>query len=336
MRGPTAEELAGYINALVRRALKDPGKDKVHQEAAIQDAVCLQQKLCQHIAAITTGDRTALQEVLHLAAMWKRSLWSQLCQCGRTGDMGRTIEVIPPYMRIPWRVQQKARHPLHLPGDGKGLNLATFGWWEIASPTLENYARLEAQLIGHQVHVCTVTGMPVQGIVQAIQDLGRYRWHGPVTDNHQGVGHLVHVSLWNTVKSVSPPEACGTRVVVTKIGAHTVQGVYSPYVGKIPTKCHKAFLSAVLDNHAAHQSLNEQATTWTSGDLNLQGIAPGQKDRPKPGSKQQMMSAWMTQALKAYELEVVKTPITHVRGSALDVHITRAAGRFEARVRYRS
>ena len=87
----------------------------------------------------------------------------------------------------------------------KGLNLATFGWWEIASPTLETYARLEAQLIGHQVHICTVTGMPVQGIVQAIQDLGRYRWHGPVTDNHQGVGHLVHVSLWNTVESVSPP-----------------------------------------------------------------------------------------------------------------------------------
>ena len=141
MRGPTAEELAGYINALVQRALKDPGKDKVHQEAAIQDAVCLQQKLC-HITTITTGDRTALQEVLHLAAVWERSLWSQLCQCGRTGDMGRTIEVIPPYMRIPWRVQQKTRHPLHLPGDGKGLNLATFGWWEIASPTLEDYARL--------------------------------------------------------------------------------------------------------------------------------------------------------------------------------------------------
>ena len=83
--------------------------------------------------------------------------------------------MIPPYMRVPWRAQQKAHHPLHLPEAGMGLNLATFGWWEIAYPTLENYARLEAQLSKYQVHICTVTGMPVQGIVQAIQELGRYR-----------------------------------------------------------------------------------------------------------------------------------------------------------------
>ena len=91
--------------------------------------------------------------------------------------------------------------------------------------------------------------MPVQTVIHAIQKSAEYKWYGPVTDNHQGVGQLVHNSLWNTATSIPPPEGCGNIVVVTRVGEHIIQGVYSPYVGKIPTREHKALLAAVIDSH---------------------------------------------------------------------------------------
>ena len=283
------------------------------------------------INKVRTVEQRTFQGLLTLASTWEQNLRYLLKQHEKEVTTEGTADVVSPYTRISWSEQQRPNLKMHPPPPMERLNLATFGWWEVIPPTLENYARLEAQLKKHHVHVCTITGMPVQTVIHAIQESAEYKWYGPVTNNHQGVGQLVHSSLWSIATSIPPPEGCGNRVVVTRVGEHIIQGVYSPYVGKIPTREHKAFLAAVIDSHKTYHCSNKQAITWTMGDLNLQGIAPGQANRPKPGSRQHMMSTWMAQTLKAHELEVARTPHTHVRGSALDVHITEKATKFEAR-----
>ena len=61
---------------------------------------------------------------------------------------------------------------------------------------------------------------------------GRYTWYGPVVDDNSGVGHLVATEVIHLVTPLQVPASLGTRVVITKVGDHMIQGVYSTYVGK--------------------------------------------------------------------------------------------------------
>ena len=63
----------------------------------------------------------------------------------------------------------------------------------------------------------------------------------------------------------------------------------------------------------------------------MQGIALGHQNLPREGSQRRRTSQWMLPMLKGNNLTVVKTPITHTKGAALDVHITDEAWRYKAR-----
>ena len=47
----------------------------------------------------------------------------------------------------------------------KGLKVATFGRWELKPPTQHNYKILADCLCEQDIHVCTVTGLPVEGLL---------------------------------------------------------------------------------------------------------------------------------------------------------------------------
>ena len=128
------------------------------------------------------------------------------------------------------------------------------------------------------------------------------------------------------------PASLGEREVITKVGDHIVQGVYSTYVGTIRTKELKRFLTTVIDNHHQLQTTNHKGEVWTMGDFNLKGVAPGHHNEPRENSQRYRVSQWMKGVLKAYDLQGVTTPDTHTTGSALDIHITRNAERHKANI----
>ena len=122
---------------------------------------------------------------------------------------------------------------------------------------------------------------------------------------------------------LSTPPQLGTRIVITKLADHIVQGVYSTYVGKIPTLELKQFLTIVIENHRTLQAQSNPGEVWTMGDFNLQGIVPGHHNTPRETTQRHRISQWMENALKAYDLQGVVTPVTHTTGPVLDVHITK-------------
>ena len=63
----------------------------------------------------------------------------------------------------------------------------------------------------------------------------------------------------------------------------------------------------------------------------MQWKALGHQNLPREGSQRRRISQWMLPMLKGNNLTVVKTPITHTKGAALDVHITDGALRHKAR-----
>ena len=121
------------------------------------------------------------------------------------------------------------------------------------------------------------------------------------------------------------------RAVVVTVGQCVAQAVYSPFMGKVVAAHTKNFLAKIVLNHRRMQDNHRDKVVWTMGDFNLQGLAPGHQDIPAQGSQHQVLSLWMRQLLEANGLQVVKTPATHTSGTALDVHITEQASRYEAK-----
>ena len=119
---------------------------------------------------------------------------------------------------------------------------------------------------------------------------GRHKWYGPIVDNHQGVGMLIHTSLWHLTGQQATPQETGTRVVIVKVGKHTIQGVYSPYIGKGKTKELKAFLGVVVESHKQAQGVADEGITWTMRDFNMQGIDPGHQSTPREGSQRKRLA----------------------------------------------
>ena len=89
-------------------------------------------------------------------------------------------------------------------------------------------------LHNEKIQICTVTGLPVQGLLGHIKSDGRYTWYGPAVQDYSGVGHLVANYILHLVTPLPTPVHLGTWVVITKVGNHIIQGVYSTYVGKHP------------------------------------------------------------------------------------------------------
>ena len=79
--------------------------------------------------------------------------------------------------------------------------------------------------------MCAVTSLPVQPLVGDIQQ-GTYRWRGPIVNNHQGAGLLVHKSLRCAIVDQAAPQDTANRMAVIHIGGHVIQSVHSPFVGK--------------------------------------------------------------------------------------------------------
>ena len=236
-------------------------------------------------------------------------------------------QVISPYARRMWRAQEEVSPDIPQVG---GLKLATFGWWEIVSPTPKNYAKLQNRLLMEGVHICAVTGLPTQHLGDDLQN-GNYFWEGPIVDNHQAVGMLVHKSLRGQTLPYSMVLGTENRAVVVRVGHCIAQAVYSPFMGKFLAADTRDFLMKVTLNHRRMQDDHRDKVVWTMGDFNLQGLAPGHEGVPVQGSQHQILSQWMRQLLEANGLQVVRTPATHMGGTALDVHITEQAWRHEAK-----
>ena len=131
---------------LIRKALRTKGKDSAYQDAAVQDAKTLLGLLHTHIGKVGTAAHKPFQGLLTLASTWEQNLRYLLRQHEKEVTTKGTANVVPPYTRIPWSEQQRPNQKMHPPPPMEKLNLATFGWWEVIPPTLENYTRLEAQL----------------------------------------------------------------------------------------------------------------------------------------------------------------------------------------------
>ena len=238
-------------------------------------------------------------------------------------------QIVSPYARRAWRPQAEVVEEIPWVG---GLKLATFGWWEIVLPTQKNYTKLQNRLLMEGIHICAVTGLPAQHLGSGLQD-GSYFWEGPVVDNHQAVGILIHKSLRDQTSPCSMVPGAENRAVVVSVGQCIAQAVYSPFMGKVLAAHTKDFLAKIALNHRKMQDDHRDKVVWTMGDFNLQGLAPGHQDVPVQGSQHHVLSQWMRQLLEANGLQVVKTPATHTGGTALDVHITEQASRYEARSR---
>ena len=111
---------------------------------------------------------------------------------------------------------------------------------------------------------------------------------------------------------------------------HSTGRVLTLY-GKVPSGTHERLLAKVTQNHRRMQDDHRDKVVWTMGDFNLQGLAPGHQGIPVQGSQHHILSQWMRQLLEANGLQVVRTPATHTGGTALDVHITEQASRYEAK-----
>ena len=243
-------------------------------------------------------------------------------------DDGMSItQVISPYAKRMWKAQKEVTTDIPQVG---GLKVATFGWWEIVLPTPNNYTRLHNRLLMEGVHTCAVTGLPTQQLGNELQN-GSYFWEGPMVDNHQAVGILVHKSLRDQTVPYSMVLGTDNRAVVIGVGHCIAQAVYSPFMGKFLAADTRDFLTKVTLNHRRLQDEQRNKVVWTMGDFNLQGLAPGHEGVPVQGSQHQILSQWMRQLLEANGLQVVRTPATHMGGTALDVHITEQASRYEAK-----
>ena len=192
------------------------------------------------------------------------------------------------------------------------------------------YTKLQDRLLTEGVHICAVTGLPTQHLGDGLQD-GDYFWEGPTVDNHQAVGMLIHKSLRGQTSPYSTVPGTENRAVVIRIGQCIAQAVYSPFMGKFQAAHTRDFLAKVTLNHRRMQDDHRDKVVWTMGDFNLQGLAPGHQGVPVQGSQHQILSQWMRQLLEANGLQVVRTPATHTGGTALDVHITERASRYEAK-----
>ena len=197
-------------------------------------------------------------------------------------------------------------------------------------PTPGNYTKLQNRLLVEGVHVCAVTGLPTEPLANTLQS-GSYFWEGPMVNNHQAVGILVHKSLGDQTVPYNMVLGTANRAVVISVGPCVVQAVYLPFVGKFSTAGTKDFLTRVILNHRRLQDEHKHLVVWTMGDFNLQGLAPRHEHVPRQGSQHQMLSQWMRQLLETNGLQVVRTPATHTGGTTLDVHITELAWKCKAK-----
>ena len=200
---------------------------------------------CMYIVPLIKSERKTLAaadgsmyiDLVHLAQSWERGMQLQ------GGEMEKCTmadtQIVSPYARRVWRPQEEAVEEIPWVG---GLKLATFGWWEIVLPTQKNYTKLQNRLLMEGIHICAVTGLPAQHLGSGLQD-GSYFWEGPVVDNHQAVGILIHKSLRDQTSPCSMVPGAENRAVVVSVGQCIAQAVYSPFMGKVLAAHTKDFLA---------------------------------------------------------------------------------------------
>ena len=118
------------------------------------------------------------------------------------------------------------------------------------------------------------------------------------------------------------------RHVSVAVGVARIQGIDGPYIGKFRTDPHKNFLRGVIENYRHNAEQSPSGCAWSSGDFNLQGVAPGTGLPAKADTAHAGMSNWFTDELKSNDLEVVSSGPTYIDGTTLDIHLSRVVRGF--------
>ena len=203
------------------------------------------------------------------------------------------------------------------------LTLATFGWWEIISPTVNTVSALCSKLASMKAHACCVTGFPAAVVQQSLDGSLGYTWMGELHHGSGGAGLLIAWPWRHVFNKIRPAGAeCRRRIFCAMPGSLLGVGVYGPCVGTLPVQAHKDWLAdciSIAGNTARQHGLSN---IWMFGDLNLRGIAPGQSSVAAPGSSHANLADHFKGLLAEVGWVVLETAATHIKGGALDVHIT--------------
>ena len=228
---------------------------------------------------------------------------------------GRPVVAVPP--AVPRMEQLEPRLMI------AGFTVATFGWFELREPSVEDVRALCEALTRRKVHACIVTSLPSEVVRSSLEGRFGYQWFGPWVSNNAPVGFLVVQEAVATARKVdSIPFPCARRVALA-VGSLRLQAVYAPYTGKAAAADIRGFLSETLTNHKFLIEDSPKAWAWTCGDFNLRGVAPGRSAPPAERSTHAYTSKWFRDSLASQGLAALQSADTYAEGGALDIHIQR-------------
>ena len=95
---------------------------------------------------------------------------------------------------------------------------------------------------------------------------------------------------------------------------------------------HQLFLSDLISHHVQVREQHPKNVCWLMGDFNLRGLAPGNAAAETRGSAGARIVAWLREVLRQHQLGAVTSEATHVKGGALDVHITNDPHKHSTRI----
>jgi hypothetical protein len=205
--------------------------------------------------------------------------------------------------------------------------VATFGWWEIISPTPAAVQALCLRLASVRAQVCIVMGLPATAVSEAADGRFGYAWVGEPHSDTGGVGIIVATPWLNEIVRLQAQGDVCRRVLFCRLpGSVLGVGVYGPCVGTLPLVEYKAWLRQLLDVIAATASHYSLSDIWIFRDLNLRGVAPGPSAKPSR-SQHQELAVYSTDLLRGASMCVLESISTHDRGGArdggaIDIHIT--------------
>ena len=114
--------------------------------------------------------------------------------------------------------------------------------------------------------------------------------------------------------------ACTHTRTHTHHTPHTTHHTHTPYVGSVPAHEHIQCLRDSIEIAQATAAKYKIHALCFMGDFNLRGVAPGRSAPPPRGSGHESLSQEFIGILQAAGPSPLRTPATHSRGGALDIH----------------
>ena len=278
----------------------------------------------RRLSELTAACRSLRQPAAHsadlcgLAQAWQEELLKALIEAGPLINKKSLEEVCPPYSYKEWKSSDGESISLTNKSE---IRIATFGWWEIRVPTKRNLNSLIQTLVKEEIMLCGVTGLPIAAIVAELEHT-KYVWKGELHDHNGGSGFLLHRALLHQANLLPQHPPTGHRLTTLVLGDNIFQVAYCPHIGRCNMQEHQLFLSDLISHHVQVREQHPKNVCWLMGDFNLRGLAPGNAAAETRGSAGARIVAWLREVLRQHQLGVVTSEATHVRGGALDVHIT--------------